>query len=487
MGKLVALRDACSNAARRVNVPFAVGFGCTVAWSPTLVMAANASNASSMLAGMPPHGACMPSLLASALTCLVMLFGGGRLFEALLRAVKPLLLSVLMALIGGVLFLEFLSRSPVALLNTGIIAVAGVFVVMLYVLWMRAFGELSAQEMLITLLLSQIITCGINAALESVYTIFAAVIAFPFVSIACLSTARERVDGNACETGVETDASGGALLRLWAKLAVVVLGWGAVDHLFRGGFDALVQMDVLDAPVSMAYHVAAFVVVALAIGFAFVLFASKDRFNFGHVYRMVFLLGLTSIVAFPVASPGWVAVAGYSFSVVMYQLVFLLVWVASASAFRNRAARASGYFGLVFGCWSLGSFLGALLSSWQVLDISAQSAQVTVFVAVLVAAVGYAAVFTEHDANTLINIIPFKRKMPFREKCLAVAGAHKLSPRETEIAMLIAQGRDSAHIQKKLFLSRSTVQTHRMHIYQKLDIHNRQELLDMIEQAGEAK
>ena len=57
------------------------------------------------------------------------------------------------------------------------------------------------------------------------------------------------------------------------------------------------------------------------------------------------------------------------------------------------------------------------------------------------------------------------------------------SPRETEIALLIAQGRDSAHIEKKLFLSRSTVQTHRMHLYQKLDIHNRQELLDIIEAA----
>ena len=52
-----------------------------------------------------------------------------------------------------------------------------------------------------------------------------------------------------------------------------------------------------------------------------------------------------------------------------------------------------------------------------------------------------------------------------------------------EIALLIAQGRDSAHIEKKLFLSRSTVQTHRMHLYQKLDIHNRQELLDIIEAA----
>ena len=102
---------------------------------------------------------------------------------------------------------------------------------------------------------------------------------------------------------------------------------------------------------------------------------------------------------------------------------------------------------------------------------------------VLAVAVGYAVVFTEADANALVQIVPFKHKTPFKAKCLSVAQTYQLSPRETEIALLIAQGRDSAHIEKKLFLSRSTVQTHRMHLYQKLDIHNRQELLDIIEAA----
>ena len=46
---------------------------------------------------------------------------------------------------------------------------------------------------------------------------------------------------------------------------------------------------------------------------------------------------------------------------------------------------------------------------------------------------------------------------------------------------LIAQGRNSTYIQEKLFLSRSTVQTHRMHLYQKLGIHTKEELLDLLE------
>ena len=137
----------------------------------------------------------------------------------------------------------------------------------------------------------------------------------------------------------------------------------------------------------------------------------------------------------------------------------------------------------MYGFWSLGSLGGALFSSVFVQHLTMDNVHLIVFAAVLAVAVGYAVMFTEADANALVQIIPYKRKAPFKAKCQAVAQEYQLSPRETEIAMLIAQGRDSAHIEKKLFLSRSTVQTHRMHLYQKLDIHNRQELLDIIEAA----
>ena len=89
--------------------------------------------------------------------------------------------------------------------------------------------------------------------------------------------------------------------------------------------------------------------------------------------------------------------------------------------------------------------------------------------------------FTERDAALLAEIIPTQQRMPFREKCDRVATIYKLSPREHEVLDLLARGRDSAAIQERLSLSASTVQTHRMHIYQKLQIHSRQELLDVIE------
>lgn len=48
-----------------------------------------------------------------------------------------------------------------------------------------------------------------------------------------------------------------------------------------------------------------------------------------------------------------------------------------------------------------------------------------------------------------------------------------LTPREREIVTLIAQGLTNREIADRLTLSVNTVKTHRLHIYQKLDLHNR--------------
>lgn len=72
------------------------------------------------------------------------------------------------------------------------------------------------------------------------------------------------------------------------------------------------------------------------------------------------------------------------------------------------------------------------------------------------------------------------------EKSAAVATRYKLTPRETELLELLAHGRNGPFIQEKLVLSRNTVKTHVSNIYGKLGVHSQQELIDLVEQAGEA-
>lgn len=54
-----------------------------------------------------------------------------------------------------------------------------------------------------------------------------------------------------------------------------------------------------------------------------------------------------------------------------------------------------------------------------------------------------------------------------------------LTDRETEVALLLAEGRNIPYIQERLVISQGTAQTHAYHIYQKLGIHSKQELIEL--------
>ncbi|MCD8315793.1 MAG: helix-turn-helix transcriptional regulator [Eggerthellaceae bacterium] len=69
----------------------------------------------------------------------------------------------------------------------------------------------------------------------------------------------------------------------------------------------------------------------------------------------------------------------------------------------------------------------------------------------------------------------------FHDRCQEVAVTYGLSPKETEVMTLFAKGRSAARIQEELFISKGTVSTHLRHIYQKLDVHSKQEMLDLID------
>ncbi|GAA2749236.1 response regulator transcription factor [Kitasatospora cinereorecta] len=53
------------------------------------------------------------------------------------------------------------------------------------------------------------------------------------------------------------------------------------------------------------------------------------------------------------------------------------------------------------------------------------------------------------------------------------AGRPSLSPRETEILQLLAEGLANRQISKRLFISEATVKTHLVHIYDKLGVDSR--------------
>lgn len=69
---------------------------------------------------------------------------------------------------------------------------------------------------------------------------------------------------------------------------------------------------------------------------------------------------------------------------------------------------------------------------------------------------------------------------PTEDRIAELARAGALTPRETEVFALLAQGRSIPYIRDELIISRETAATHAKHIYAKLGVHSRQELIDLV-------
>ncbi len=109
----------------------------------------------------------------------------------------------------------------------------------------------------------------------------------------------------------------------------------------------------------------------------------------------------------------------------------------------------------------------------------------------------YAFIFTEKDLDIIHNqMYPVPQTSTYSQKPEAhntnnrkdpkalaedLGNTYALTPREKEILGLVLIGRSSPRIQSELFISESTVHTHMRHIYGKMGVKSKQELIDLSE------
>jgi len=75
---------------------------------------------------------------------------------------------------------------------------------------------------------------------------------------------------------------------------------------------------------------------------------------------------------------------------------------------------------------------------------------------------------------------PENRPTTTAQRIEDVAAQHGLTKREIEVAALLLEGRSLRRIQTVLFISEGTAKTHVKHIYAKLGVHTKQELIDRL-------
>lgn len=176
------------------------------------------------------------------------------------------------------------------------------------------------------------------------------------------------------------------------------------------------------------------------------------------------------------------------------QVFHVLTWVTlSLIAARNPHGSIVA-LGQGFCALNMGTLAGVVLSQVPHAGGASPDIQSALIVVVVVAFVGFMWIaFGSFSFTTAIQDVkpvpeaaprPTSTETDLAKRCELVVAAFGLTEREGEILALLARGRNGAYIQEEYRITRNTAKTHIRHIYQKLQIHTQQELIDLVEKAS---
>jgi DNA-binding CsgD family transcriptional regulator len=203
------------------------------------------------------------------------------------------------------------------------------------------------------------------------------------------------------------------------------------------------------------------------------------------------------LVPFPFVPPLWQAACA---SILLLDVVLNFIILIDAVAETSR-------FNMVSPIWITGSegaicALGALCGMfifWGGLQVFSYTTSLIVTSFSSVALCSVMQIFIENQTYPFLEDVIDESKLVYdsqsnprsrfagnggagwREKLDVVTEQYELSPRQKEVMELLAKGRDAKYIMSHFYISRSTTKTHIYNLYKKLEVHSRQEMLDLVE------
>jgi DNA-binding CsgD family transcriptional regulator len=395
-----------------------------------------------------------------------------------------------------------LSNVPPALVAAGA-ALGGVGVGWAYARWTLFYARLDIHYAAPLVFLSMALGSAGKAVIDFLPELPAALVlaALPFVTFGCVRSALARAPQAPEPVRYYTRRTVGSLARLAGGIAVYSLTIGIVQAVLLGSLPSWAHPSVL-------VHHGTEVLIALAVvAWVAVL---KRGLDFNRSWRLILVLMATTLLFEPYLDPNALS---YLVSLVRTAQTFLIVLlflaladVARHSPYRPEAVFAAGWvaYALPF---DIGNAAGSALAATSSGTGFTLSAIVWVLVMVMLfvlddAATGNKLIFAElNDGGG--DDTPAQRAAAVQRdldgpaaggdapqagevdrlalRCRALADAYGLTPREHEILELLVRGRSKVHIAEAFLISENTVRGHVKHIYAKLDVHGKQELLDKLE------
>lgn len=207
--------------------------------------------------------------------------------------------------------------------------------------------------------------------------------------------------------------------------------------------------------------------------------------SFANIYRVALLLMVTALLLVNIGQLfggllPLIAVLGYT-------CFKMLLWALFAHISRLNGVHPIRVFSIGEACITGGLLIGkGITRAYSAcFPLTPTASALILAVATMLLLTTYIFVLNERKIIAIVSI--GSKDTPhvvhrFQERCSSIAGQYGLTNRETEVFTQFARGRSSSRIADDLYLSTSTVTTYLRSIYRKLDVHSRQELLDLFEE-----
>ena len=305
--------------------------------------------------------------------------------------------------------------------------------------------------------------------------LFAAALSMPVVTLLCLA-----LGFRSLPESEQPRALGGKFSFPWKPvllMAIYAFAYGLKESSMYAG--------------SFGPH-SAFGTVAVAIAIFVGIVARGGRFDFGAIYRIALPLMVAAFLVLP--SLGFLNNAASDFCVTASYTAFsILIMLILANMSYRYGISAIWLFGIERGVRALFSLLGRETEAgFGAIDFGGVSSEFMLNAIVIILVVALTMIlFSEKELSSRWGVTflggsdaegdtVIVKKQELANRCHETAKRYQLSQREEEVLLLLAQRKTVGAIEKELFIANGTAKTHIRHIYRKLDIHSRDELVELL-------
>lgn len=213
-----------------------------------------------------------------------------------------------------------------------------------------------------------------------------------------------------------------------------------------------------------------------------------EKFNIGVAYRFALPLAAGGLL---LLSFLWNSGGGIANSMVAmgWFLTDLVAWCVVANAATEAKISPFFLFGIeqtVINCFAFGGIVtGYFFSQTVVFDTVAIMTAALIGIFILSTFITFLVKdrklngFSKQTDVSPVNSTSNPRDN-FQEKINELIERGNLTRRESDVLRFLAQGRNTQYISESLFVSENTVKSHVRNIYQKLGVHSKQDIIDII-------